>query len=111
MSLVEKSNVYNQHQSHLKKKGNEALKKEYEAMGKKEKDLANIVFLMKKNQATLCQASKSVSTESSLKKREKWLTQKEVDAKRTEQEQHMHLVAENAPVLGAAGGIWILLMW
>ena len=32
----------------MKKKGNEALKKEYEAMGKKEKGLANIIFLVKK---------------------------------------------------------------
>ena len=90
-SLVGKSNAYNQHQAHLKKNGDEALKKEYEAMGKKEKGLANIVFLMKKSQATFCQVTKGASTESSLKKKEKWLTQKEVDAKWTEQEQHMHL--------------------
>ena len=69
MSSVEKSNAYNQHQAHLKKNANEALKKEYEAMGKKEKGLANIVFLMKKSQATFCQVTKGASTESSLKRK------------------------------------------
>ena len=93
LSLVEKSNAYNQHQAHLKKKGNEALKKEYDEMGKRDNDkgLANIIFLMKKNQATFCQVTKSASTEISLKKEERWLTQLEVDAKWTEAEQHMHL--------------------
>ena len=81
MSAVEKSNAWNQHQVHLKKKGNESLKKEFEELDKKSKGLSTALFLLKKNKALFASVSKGVSQEVSLKKREKWLTQKEVDAK------------------------------
>ena len=51
----------------MKKKGNEALKKEYEAMGKKEKGLANIVADTEKGG---CQVDRARATHAS----GKWTT-------------------------------------
>ena len=93
MSPVDKSNAWNQHQVHLKKKGNESLKKEFDEMDKKGKGLSTALFLLKKNKSLFASVSKGVSQEVSLKKREKWLTQKEVDAKWTDQELEVHLAS------------------
>lgn len=71
MSAVDKSNAWNQHQVHLKKKGNESLKKEFDEMDKKGKGLSTALFLLKKNKSLFASVSKGVSQEVSLNKRER----------------------------------------
>lgn len=106
MSAVEKSNAWNQHQVHLKKKGNESLKKEFEELDKKSKGLSTALFLLKKNKALFASVSKGVSQEVSLKKREKWLTQKEVDAKWTQDELETHLASGRLIWKEAGHNVW-----
>ena len=93
LTQVEKSNAWNQHQAHLKKKGNEAEKEEFDSMDKMSKGTATALFLLKKGQAVFGKVSKAASTETSLKKREKWLTEKEVYNKWTEDEINSHLAS------------------
>lgn len=90
MTPVEKSNAWNQHQNHLKKEENKSLKKEFDSLDKKGKGLATSLFLLKKNKAIFGSVSKTLSKEDRLKKREKWLSQKEADAKWTEKELQLH---------------------
>ena len=71
MSAVDKSNAWNQHQVHLKKKGNESLKKKFDEMDKKGKGLSTALFLLKKNKSLFASVSKGVSQEVSLNKRER----------------------------------------
>ena len=106
MSPVDKSNAWNQHQVHLKKKGNESLKKEFDEMDKKGKGLSTALFLLKKNKSLFASVSKGVSQEVSLKKREKWLTQKEVDAKWTDQELEVHLASGRLIYREAGHNVW-----
>ena len=106
MSAVDKSNAWNQHQVHLKKKGNESLKKEFGEMDKKGKGLSTALFLLKKNKNLFASVSKGVSQEVSLKKREKWLTQKEVDAKWTDQELEVHLASGRLIYREAGHNVW-----
>jgi hypothetical protein len=103
---VDKSNAWNQHQVHLKKKGNESLKKEFGEMDKKGKGLSTALFLLKKNKSLFASVSKGVSQEVSLKKREKWLTQKEVDAKWTDQELEVHLASGRLIYREAGHNVW-----
>jgi hypothetical protein len=103
---VDKSNAWNQHQVHLKKKGNESLKKEFDEMDKKGKGLSTALFLLKKNKSLFASVSKGVSQEVSLKKREKWLTQKEVDAKWTEEELEVHLASGRLIYREAGHNVW-----
>ena len=106
MTAVEKSNGWNQHQVHLKKKGNESLKKEFDELDKKSKGLSTALFLLKKNKSLFGNVSKSVSQEVSLKKREKWLTQKEVDAKWSESELEAHLASGRLIWKSAGHNVW-----
>ena len=106
MTAVEKSNGWNQHQVHLKKKGNESLKKEFDELDKKSKGLSTALFLLKKNKSLFGSVSKSVSQEVSLKKREKWLTQKEVDAKWSESELEAHLASGRLIWKSAGHNAW-----
>lgn len=93
MSAVEKSNAWNQHQNYLKKSENKSLKKEYDSLDKKEKGLATSLFLLKKNKVVFGSVSKTLSKEESLKKREKWLSQLEVDKKWTDKELRAHIAS------------------
>ena len=72
MTPGEKSNAWNQHQTHLKKCGNESLKKDFESLDRKGKGLSTALFLLKKNRAVYAHVSKEAAKETSLKKRVKW---------------------------------------
>lgn len=91
MSTVDKSNAWNQHQAYLNKPGNQAEKKEFEKMDKNSKGTATALYLLKKNKAVFGAVSKKATTESSLKKREKWMSEKEVYNKWTHDEINLHL--------------------
>ena len=106
MTAGDKSNAWNQHQVHLKKNGNEPLKKEFDELDKKGKGLSTALFLLKKNKAVFASVSKGVSQEVSLKKREIWLTQKEVDAKWTETEIEVHLASGRLIYREAGHNVW-----
>ena len=90
MTPGEKSNAWNQHQVHLKRKGNESLKKEFEGLDKKAKGLSTALFLMKKNKAVFASVVKEASHTSSLKKKERWLTELEALKKWTQTELDAH---------------------
>ena len=90
MTAGEKSNAWNQHQVHLKRKGNESLKKEFEGLDKKAKGLSTALFLMKKNKAVFASVVKEASHTSSLKKKERWLTELEALKKWTQTELDAH---------------------
>ena len=91
MSAVEKSNAWNQHQVHLKKPGNESLKKDFESLGRKDKGLSSALFLLKKNKAVFGSVTKSASKTTELKRTEKWMSEKDALKKWSEQELSLHL--------------------
>ena len=93
MSAVEKSNAWNQRQNYLKKSENKSLKKDYDSLDKKEKGLSTSLFLLKKYKVVFGSVSKTLSKEESLKKREKWLSQLEVDKKWTDKELRAHIAS------------------
>jgi hypothetical protein len=90
MTTGEKSNAWNQHQVHLKRKGNESLNKEFEGLDKKGKGLSTALFFMKKNTAVFANVTKESSKTFSLKKTEKWLTELEALKKWTSEELEAH---------------------
>ena len=91
MTPGEKSNAWNQHQTHLKKCGNESLKKDFESLDRKGKGLSTALFLLKKNRAVYAHVSKEAAKETSLKKREKWLSEMEANAKWSPAELEKHI--------------------
>ena len=91
MTPGEKSNAWTQHQTHLKKCGNESLKKDFESLDRKGKGLSTALFLLKKNRAVYAHVSKEAAKETSLKKREKWLSEMEANAKWSPAELEKHI--------------------
>ena len=91
MTKAEKSNAWNQHMTSLRKDGNESLKKDFEQLSKNEKGKATALFLMQKHKPVFGSVSKSASKTNSLKKREKWMSEKEAYEKWSEQELKLHL--------------------
>ena len=73
-----KNSARQKHAAHLKKRlGMRQEEKEFEESSKKEKGLKTALYLMKTNPAKFCSASKQTSLESSLCKKEKWLSEKQ----------------------------------
>ena len=93
MTGVEKSNAWNQHQNHLKKPENKSLKKEFDSLDKKGRGLATSLFPLTKNKAVFGNVSRTLSKEDRLKKREKWLSEKEAAATWTEKELELHIAS------------------
>lgn len=91
MTKAEKSNAWNQHMTSLRKDGNESLKKDFEQLSKNEKGKATALFLMQKHKPVFGSVSKSASKTNSLKKREKWMSEKEAYEKWSEHELKLHL--------------------
>ena len=91
MTPGEKSNAWNQHQTHLKKCGNESLKNDFESLDRKGKGLSTALFWLKKNRAVYAHVSKEAAKETSLKKREKWLSEMEANAKWSPAELEKHI--------------------
>ncbi|CAK9013161.1 Uncharacterized protein SCF082_LOCUS11809, partial [Durusdinium trenchii] len=77
MTPAEKNGAWQQHVGYLNKKGNEAEKQEFEASTKKEKGLKTALYLMRQGAAKFCAVSRQSSMETSLCKKEQWLSEKQ----------------------------------
>lgn len=91
MSPEEKVRSWNRHNKHLSKVGNEEEKEEFNNSSKKDKGTLTAIWLLRTEAPKFCTVARKASLEKVLKKREKWLSEKEALEKWGETDLNKHV--------------------